>query len=270
MSRIFEEDTSSDSDEHRHEVDVAKKKSHFLSSQCMLRHDSLETAEWTEQNVCVKCGEAGQLLICSASGCPLAFHVNCLASSVKSDDSGNFYCPFCAYSCAISEYLGSKRKASLAKKELIAFVRSSSDHQIKKPAERLQSKEHDNSGRNGDENYLHKTQGNVDEGIERESSDQQTTNSPKKPVCSINVDGDNMSDGSQLQTTEHDNLGHNGDNIDLCKTYENVVGGAERDASVQDTPAYFRSINVGGEDRTDNEKSMISNYSMRLRRGDRQ
>ncbi|XP_012086105.1 uncharacterized protein LOC105645185 isoform X2 [Jatropha curcas] len=118
---LYEKDTSIDGDEYCHErVDVAMEKSHFLSSQCTLNHVSQEN--WTEQNLCVKCSEGGQLLVCNAVGCPLVVHEKCLGSSPRFDENGEFYCPFCAYSLAISKYLQAKKNASLARKELGAFI----------------------------------------------------------------------------------------------------------------------------------------------------
>uniref|UniRef100_A0A2P2JDW9 Myb-like domain-containing protein n=1 Tax=Rhizophora mucronata TaxID=61149 RepID=A0A2P2JDW9_RHIMU len=276
MAHIFEEDTSSDSDEHHHErADVARKKSRFLNPQCMLSYDFVETADWTEQSLCVKCSKAGQLLVCSASGCPLAVHANCLSSPVKFDDEGNFYCPFSAYSQAISDYLESKKKVSLAKKELIAFVRSSSDHPLKRQTETLQPIEHGNSKQKGDENHLHKSHKLVDGGIEREASEQQTTDSPKDTLFISNLYGDVMSDDNQLRTKEHDGSGQNRDENDSHQTHDKADGKFEREASehqiVDSSKKPICSIN-DGNDMSDNEdeKSIISNYSMRLRRGDRQ
>ncbi|XP_020537661.1 uncharacterized protein LOC105640858 isoform X2 [Jatropha curcas] len=121
MEHFYEEDTSIDGDEYHHQrVDVAMEKSNFLSSQCTLSHVSQES--WTQLNLCVKCSEGGQLLVCNAVGCPLVVHEKCLGSSPRFDEKGDFYCPFCAYSLAISEYLQAKKKASLARKELGAFI----------------------------------------------------------------------------------------------------------------------------------------------------
>lgn len=93
----------------------------FLSSQCLTSGDSLDMTE-TEPNLCMKCNRDGQLISCSASSCPLLFHESCLGCSVSCDDQGNFYCPFCAYSRAISEYIRAKKKVSLARKELSLFI----------------------------------------------------------------------------------------------------------------------------------------------------
>ncbi|XP_022746289.1 uncharacterized protein LOC111296311 [Durio zibethinus] len=101
---------------------IALKKSLFLSSLCTPSQDLVRKAGWTEQNICAKCNQNGQVLICSSSGCQLVVHESCLDSAARFDEKGNFYCPFCAYSVSISKYLEAKDKASLARKELAAFM----------------------------------------------------------------------------------------------------------------------------------------------------
>ncbi|XVE75643.1 hypothetical protein DITRI_Ditri12bG0109600 [Diplodiscus trichospermus] len=101
---------------------IALNKSLFLSSHCRPSQDPVGKVGWTEQNFCVKCNQNGQVLVCSSSGCPLVVHESCLDSAARFDDKGNFYCPFCAYSLSISEYLEAKDKTSLARKELGAFM----------------------------------------------------------------------------------------------------------------------------------------------------
>jgi hypothetical protein len=151
--------TSSDSDGyHKDHIDDSMKKHEFLSSQCTYSHDSL--AGWTDTNLCVKCNEGGQLLVCNTSHCPLVVHEICLGSSPRFDNNGNFYCPFCAYSLAISEYLESKKKSSLARKELSKFVRTGLEHQQKEVLERLHSEKHNLSRQNEDEDPLVKTHDN--------------------------------------------------------------------------------------------------------------
>ncbi|XP_021724094.1 uncharacterized protein LOC110691462 [Chenopodium quinoa] len=113
---------SHNNDDHfRKEIDLAMKNHNFPSSQCVLTGDSLEMTE-TQTNLCMKCNKDGQLLSCSASSCPLLFHESCLGCSASFDDLGNFYCPFCAYSRAMSEYVRAKEKVSLARKELSLFI----------------------------------------------------------------------------------------------------------------------------------------------------
>uniref|UniRef100_A0A5B7AGL5 Myb-like domain-containing protein n=1 Tax=Davidia involucrata TaxID=16924 RepID=A0A5B7AGL5_DAVIN len=140
MEHNGELEMSSNSDEYNDEkIDVAMKKHSFLSSQCAQSQDSLATADLTELNLCMKCNKSGQLLVCSTSSCPLVVHENCLGSAAIFDDGGNFYCPFCAYSRAILKYLEVKKKASLARKELAAFIGLGNEHQPKKLSKRLRS-----------------------------------------------------------------------------------------------------------------------------------
>ncbi|KAK2653242.1 hypothetical protein Ddye_013098 [Dipteronia dyeriana] len=150
MEHLREEEVSSDNDEYHNEtIDVDMKKSHFLSSQCSLGNDTLATAGWTEQNLCVKCNKDGQLLYCNTSSCPLAVHENCLGFPANFDENGNFYCPFCACSLANSEYLEAKKKASLARKKLTAFVHMGLEHRPGKLAESSHRKDYTHSEQKG-------------------------------------------------------------------------------------------------------------------------
>lgn len=136
-----EEEMLSDSTEYHDEEDgIAMERQNFLSSKCTFNHDSLSIAGWTEQNLCMKCTKDGQLLVCSSSGCPLVVHENCLGCPPSFDNMGNFYCPFCAYSRAVSEYLESKKKVSLAKKELASFINAGMKHEPVKPKKKHRKK----------------------------------------------------------------------------------------------------------------------------------
>lgn len=121
VKHLCDEDTSRDADEYDQRVDVTLKKNLFLSS-CSQSQDSLETGHWTGQNLCVKCNKDGHVLVCAAKDCPVVVHESCLASTVEFDGQGNFYCPFCAYSLAISEYLQAKKETFSARKSLAAFL----------------------------------------------------------------------------------------------------------------------------------------------------
>jgi uncharacterized Zn finger protein (UPF0148 family) len=159
MDRCCEAGTSSDSDGyHKDNIDVSMRKHEFLSSQRTYSPDLL--AGSTDTNFCVKCNEGSQLLVCNTSHCPLVVHEICLGSSPRFDKNGNFYCPFCTYSLAISEYLEAKKKASLARKELSNFVRTGLEHQQKELRERLHSEKHNLSRQNEDENPLVKSHEN--------------------------------------------------------------------------------------------------------------
>ncbi|XVE94573.1 hypothetical protein REPUB_Repub02eG0020400 [Reevesia pubescens] len=101
---------------------IPLKKSLFLSSKGTPSRDPADKADFTEKLFCVKCNQNGQVLVCRSSGCTLVVHERCLGSAARFDDKGNFYCPFCAYSASVSKYLEAKSKASLARKELPAFM----------------------------------------------------------------------------------------------------------------------------------------------------
>nr|GMC90957.1 Myb-like protein [Ipomoea batatas] len=108
---------------HEERVEIASKKTAFLSCQCTYSQDSLATTDLRE--LCMKCNRGGQLLVCSSETCPLVVHDSCLGSIPNFEKDGKFYCPFCAYSRAISEQMKFKKKASLARKDLAAFLRFS-------------------------------------------------------------------------------------------------------------------------------------------------
>ncbi|KAK9053616.1 hypothetical protein SSX86_024690 [Deinandra increscens subsp. villosa] len=114
---------------HDHEMtDIAAKKEAFLSSQCTLSQDFIETIDFTEIFVCMKCNKGGQLLVCSSDACPFRVHESCLDSASTFDGNEIFFCPFCSYSHAISKYLEVKKRVSLARKDLHAFFSSGVKH----------------------------------------------------------------------------------------------------------------------------------------------
>lgn len=103
----------------REECDAVKKRKFVDQDSCV----------WSEEEVCVKCNkEDGELLACSASICPLVVHDKCLNSPPSFDDSGNFYCPYCAYRLAVSDYRKAKKKAGSARKKLAAFMGTGNQH----------------------------------------------------------------------------------------------------------------------------------------------
>ena len=177
-----EAEMSSDSDEYHNEwIDVAKKKHDFLSSQSTGSHDSL-IDEWTQQNLCMKCNEGGSLLVCNTNNCQVVIHEKCGGSLSRFDDQGKFYCPFCAYSLAITEYLEAKKRSSLANKELAAFIRMGSEHQPEKSAERLNKEKH------------HSTVGNADEDVLRQNHENEQLGGTEKYEANqaeLNVNEDN-------------------------------------------------------------------------------
>ncbi|GAB4843839.1 hypothetical protein Ancab_013801 [Ancistrocladus abbreviatus] len=122
---------------HNEKNDIARKKYDFLSSQQLLNEDSVAIIDWTEKNLCTKCNKGGELLSCSASGCPLVIHESCLGFSATFDNRGKFYCPFCAYSRAISVCLRAKKNATLARKALSQFIGGETSCQPKDHSQRL-------------------------------------------------------------------------------------------------------------------------------------
>ncbi|KAI3463897.1 hypothetical protein Pfo_020560 [Paulownia fortunei] len=121
---------------HDERTNIDTKKKTFLSSQCTYSQDSLATIDWRELNLCVKCNKGGKLLACSANSCPLVIHQSCVGSDASFDARGKFYCPFCAYSRAISEYMEIKKKASLARNNLATFICLGTQKESKKQSQR--------------------------------------------------------------------------------------------------------------------------------------
>jgi hypothetical protein len=75
---------------------------------------------FTEQDLCIKCGNDGQLLKCSS--CSLAAHDSCFGSSVTFDVSGQLHCPVCLYTKATEAYKKAKTAYSEARNNLFAFL----------------------------------------------------------------------------------------------------------------------------------------------------
>ncbi|XP_049402291.1 uncharacterized protein LOC125866050 isoform X1 [Solanum stenotomum] len=139
IEQSCESEFSGDTDEYHNEsTDLASQKNDFLNLQYAQGEDSLATVDCTELNLCVKCNEGENLLVCSSDTCSLVVHESCLGSVPNFDYKGSFYCPFCAYSRAISEYLEGKKKASLARNDLAAFIRLGAGQQSKKSLPRSQ------------------------------------------------------------------------------------------------------------------------------------
>ncbi|CAI0377069.1 unnamed protein product [Linum tenue] len=123
-------------------------KSNPLNSQGLLSKEFMAAADFSGLNLCLKCSKNGQLLCCGTDGCPLAIHESCLGFTPSSDNGGQFCCPFCAYSLAISDYKKAKERASVMLKQLSAFLhegpenpsiehsKSSSEDGIRNPGKR--------------------------------------------------------------------------------------------------------------------------------------
>ncbi|XP_022154231.1 uncharacterized protein LOC111021537 isoform X3 [Momordica charantia] len=166
-----EKDMLSDSDGHLNDtIDIAMKKNEFFSSQCVVDHDSFPLADRKELTVCVKCNEGGQLLSCNISDCSLVVHDKCLGFSARMNDEGDFCCPFCFYSLAISEYLEAKENAALAKKNVATFIRIGLEHQSIFIKEVLQRKDLGPSRKAGVEDVA-----KICEDVNLENKDNQVT-----------------------------------------------------------------------------------------------
>lgn len=116
-------DLSSDNDGYRDErITIDTKKKTFLSSQCTYSQDLLATTDWRELHLCMKCSNGGSLLSCTSDSCPIVIHETCLGTDASFDTRETFYCPFCAYSRAISTYMEAKKCTSSARKYLETFI----------------------------------------------------------------------------------------------------------------------------------------------------
>lgn len=123
-------ETDGDSDGFDNEkIDIEIRKQRFLSSQYTFSEDTLSTTQKTELSLCIKCNKDGQLLVCSTRTCMIGLHPSCLGYPVSFDDCRQFYCPFCAYSNAISEHREAKKISSLARKSLITSMRFENESQ---------------------------------------------------------------------------------------------------------------------------------------------
>ncbi|GJN10058.1 hypothetical protein PR202_ga28117 [Eleusine coracana subsp. coracana] len=74
----------------------------------------------SQQDLCIKCGKAGQLIKCS--GCLLAAHDSCFGSSVTFQESDLFYCPVCFYTRAAEAYQKARKTYFEARKNLATFL----------------------------------------------------------------------------------------------------------------------------------------------------
>lgn len=172
---------------HEERLDISTKRLDFLSSNCTLTEDSLATADCTELSICTKCDKGGDLLVCSGSVCPIVVHQGCLGAAPSFDSSGKFFCPFCSYSHAISEYLQIKKKASMARKDLKVFIG-------------VENGRDDNVCKN---NQKHQNHGNM----------QQAEPSTSNINPTLNVEGALGDDGTVLASTESNGEGGKIDSV---------------------------------------------------------
>ncbi|KAA3462142.1 PHD finger 21B [Gossypium australe] len=103
-------------------LNIAMKRSLFVSSQSRPSKDPVGKAGPRKQNLCVKCNLSGKVLICGSSDSAVAVHRSCLGSTARYDDKGNFLCPFCACSLSNSKHFEGKDRIILARKHVVALV----------------------------------------------------------------------------------------------------------------------------------------------------
>ncbi|KAJ1288051.1 hypothetical protein BS78_02G059000 [Paspalum vaginatum] len=88
---------------------------------CSKDQDTNDTLEGlSQQDLCIKCGNDGQLLKCSV--CLLAAHDSCFGLPVTLEETGPFYCPVCFYKKATEAYQKAKEAYGKARKNLAAFL----------------------------------------------------------------------------------------------------------------------------------------------------
>ncbi|XP_073304058.1 uncharacterized protein [Primulina huaijiensis] len=76
---------------------------------------------WSEINLCIKCEEGQNLLVCSENDCLLAVHEKCMGCPARFDDAGNFYCPHCFHKQAVRESRQAWENAMSKKRALSVF-----------------------------------------------------------------------------------------------------------------------------------------------------
>ncbi|XP_054799485.1 uncharacterized protein LOC129303924 [Prosopis cineraria] len=161
---VFRDEVSVDSfnglgAEHPEMTDFAAKRHELFSSCCISSHDFSANTEWRGQNLCMKCNEGGQLLVCKTTTCQLKVHESCLSKLAQFEGKADFLCPFCTYSSAVSEYLEAKKEVLVAREELCTFLGKGTENQEMDLLEVLR-KENNNSIQDKCENILVKDNGN--------------------------------------------------------------------------------------------------------------
>ncbi|CAI9100037.1 OLC1v1036955C2 [Oldenlandia corymbosa var. corymbosa] len=244
----------------------------------------------TQSNSCIKCDGDGELLVCSSSTCQLMVHRSCLRSAGMFDENGKFYCPFCAYSRSISEYLQIKKKAALARKDLAMFIGMKTDCQPEKSSSRTEGAMLGQLRRNGEI------------GIDNEENDEELINRATKSQCMQdrhqteppqNSNVDNCLRGKRMVLTngtasvsakrnlEKEDLGQQLGASELVRTSDNVrirsnsIGRNKRNKEmhvkkIRDTskvtlPFEPLSPSNNKSSKDDHEKCATSRYSMRSR-----
>lgn len=153
----------------------------FLNSQYSHSQDSLATLNGTKK-LCMVCNIGGQLLVCSSGSCQRVVHEKCMGVAPTFDAARNFYCPFCAYSQVISEYLESKKKYSLARRALVTFI-DRDEYRLRNSS---------NNSRPADQNHLRESeicnrcveQSRPEKAVSREIENSSKNNMREKPSVS--------------------------------------------------------------------------------------
>ncbi|GLT55243.1 hypothetical protein SLA2020_283840 [Shorea laevis] len=212
-------------------------------------------------------------------------------------NNGNFYCPFCAYSLAISEYLEAKKKASLARKELTKFVRTGLEHQQKELRERLHREKHNLSRQNEDEDPLVKSDengylkervsdqtdhdgGHVNEvnnlhfcGSIDDEQQAEPSASCDNVTSSVREEEATVINGTlNVLTKEKEGEEKNTDVIPVNqRLVEEGIQQEVLEQQIADPVEPVCALDIYAEDTSEDEKnkSIISNYSIRVRRQER-
>ncbi|WOG90997.1 hypothetical protein DCAR_0310245 [Daucus carota subsp. sativus] len=112
---------SSDDIDHDENDDSIAREDILLETQNSDSQDSLANVNGTKEQLCMMCKLGDQLLVCSSGSCQRVVHERCLGFAPTFDAKRRFYCPFCAYFRAVSEYSDSKKQYALTKNALLSF-----------------------------------------------------------------------------------------------------------------------------------------------------
>ena len=75
------------------------------------------------KQTCIICNQGGRVSVCTESGCPIALHKKCVRQELISDDDlEQFYCPYCLHKRALVQKQQLRKKAELAKEDLLKFL----------------------------------------------------------------------------------------------------------------------------------------------------
>ena len=75
------------------------------------------------KQTCIICNQGGHVSVCTESGCPIVLHKKCVRQELISDDDlEQFYCPYCLHKRALVQKQQLRKKAELAKEDLLKFL----------------------------------------------------------------------------------------------------------------------------------------------------